>query len=183
MHRPPKDCSPGVIQKPEFSGKQKKNQNRAIREIRAKKCHILRLARDFIIVSITRSKSPFSIAVPDGKHSPRSNKSSATSPPTTRHNVGRWSSDFSSIPPFLHPSPITFCAFCAFLRPIFASPLCAFAREISLPSPILRILRFFAAINLCGSVANSHGFLLDIFSLICIIHICIIHYSEIIKER
>ena len=24
-HRPPKDCSPGVIQKPEFSGKQQKD--------------------------------------------------------------------------------------------------------------------------------------------------------------
>jgi len=42
----------------------------------------------FKIVSITRSKSLFVIAVPEGKHKPRSNKSSATSPPTTpqQHN-------------------------------------------------------------------------------------------------
>ena len=31
--------------------------------------------------------------------------------------------------------------------------------------------------------ADSHGFLLDIVLLMCIIHICIIHYSEIIEER
>jgi len=36
----------------------------------------------FKIVSITQSKSPFVIAVPDGKQRRRSNKSSATSPPT-----------------------------------------------------------------------------------------------------
>ena len=46
--------------------------------------HVKAYFLHFSITSITLSKSEFVIAVPDGKHNPLSNKSSATLPPTTR---------------------------------------------------------------------------------------------------
>ena len=57
-----------------------------LREIVEREADYLRQRR---IIAMTRSRSESVMAVPEGRHRPRLNKSSATSPPTTHMRRGK----------------------------------------------------------------------------------------------